>query len=148
MNTRQRRKGFTLVEVLLVVVILAILAATVIPQFTSSGEDAKDSAVNFNLQTLRSQIELYKLQHNGQPPNGVTAGVITGLVSKTNADHTTGGNLGPYLVSGIPVNPLNNSDAVATTTDNPPTAATGTAGWLYHLGTGGIWPNSGNPSTY
>lgn len=148
MNTRQRRQGFTLVEVLLVVVILAILAATVIPQFTSSGEDAKDSAVNFNLQTLRSQIELYKLQHNGEPPDAPTLGVLTGLTTKTNADHSAGGNLGPYLVSGMPVNPLNNSDEVATTTDNPPTAASGTAGWLYHTATGGIWPNSGNPSDY
>ena len=150
MKTRQRRQGFTLVEVLLVVVILAILAATVIPQFTTSGEDAKDSALNFNLQTLRSQIQLYRLQHGGQNPDEPVAGVLQGLVMKTMPDGTVSedGTLGPYLVSGVPVNPLNNSAEVAATTADPPTAAVGESGWLYNKETGGIWPNSGNPSDY
>ena len=50
---------------LIVVVIMAILAATIIPQFTDSTKDAKASTTKFNLHTLRSQIELYRTQHNG-----------------------------------------------------------------------------------
>ncbi|MEM9111640.1 MAG: prepilin-type N-terminal cleavage/methylation domain-containing protein, partial [Planctomycetota bacterium] len=49
------RKGFTLVEILIVVVILGILAAIVIPQFTNASEAAKASSVLSQLQTLRSQ---------------------------------------------------------------------------------------------
>jgi prepilin-type N-terminal cleavage/methylation domain-containing protein len=70
MKRSARKSGFTLVEVLIVVVIMAILAATIIPQFTDSTSDAKASTTKFNLHTLRSQIELYKTQHNGVVPWG------------------------------------------------------------------------------
>jgi len=137
----RRRTGFTLVEVLLVVVILAILAATVIPQFTESGENAKASATMQNLRTLRSQIEMYKVHHNGKVP---TAATLAQLTSKTDADGTinASGALGPYLIGGVPYNPYNNQNDVAATTDNPPTAPSGTVGWLYNVTTGGIWANS------
>lgn len=137
----RRHTGFTLVEVLLVVVILAILAATVIPQFTASGEDAKESSVMQNLRTLRAQIEMYKLQHAGAVPSSATLAQLTG---KTNAAGTVSatGEFGPYIVGGIPYNPYNNLNTVAATTDNPPTAPAGTAGWLYNVTEGGIWANS------
>src|SRR5947199_7781434 len=99
-----RRSAFTLIEVLIVVVIMAILAATIIPQFTDSTKDAKSSTVKFNLHTLRSQIELYRTQHNGTPPSGTLAEL------KINTDATraqgTGANFpyGPYL-RDVPVNP-------------------------------------------
>ncbi len=56
--------GFTLVEILIVVVILGILAAIVIPQFTDASTQAKESALASDLQMMRSQLELYKIQHN------------------------------------------------------------------------------------
>jgi general secretion pathway protein G len=45
----QTHRGFTLIEVLIVVVIMAILAGTIIPQFAASTDDAKASALKFNL---------------------------------------------------------------------------------------------------
>src|SRR6476659_8440854 len=102
-----RRTAFTLVEILIVVVILAILAAAVIPQFTDSSNDAKISTAAFNLRTLRSQIAAYKAQHGGLFPPGADAAAVTlQLTGKTNSDGTTAGtpNLGPYLLN-IPVNP-------------------------------------------
>ena len=66
-SIRTRRKsGFTLVEILIVVIILGILAAIVIPQFTNASQDARKSSLTSQLQTMRSQIALYELQHNDQ----------------------------------------------------------------------------------
>src|ERR1700753_1464663 len=71
MNTRRPnalRRGFTLVEILIVVIILGILAAIVIPQFTNASNDARNNSVASTLQTARSQIELFKIQHGDTPP--------------------------------------------------------------------------------
>ena len=62
-----RRNAFTLIEILIVVVILGILAAVVVPQFTSAADDANDAAVRSQLQTLRGQIELYRAQQSADP---------------------------------------------------------------------------------
>ena len=62
------RRGFTLVEILIVVIILGILAAIVIPQFTNASQNARESSLQSTLQTLRSQIQLYKLQHGDSLP--------------------------------------------------------------------------------
>ena len=74
-------KGFTLVEILIVVVILGILAAIVIPQFTNAAGAANVSSLRTQLQTFRSQIELYQSQHGGQYP----------LLADMNADVTGDG---------------------------------------------------------
>lgn len=68
--------GFTLVELLIVVVILAILAAVAVPQFTSSTQDAKVSALDSTLSRMRSAIDLYYQQH-GHYPGSVTAAGAT-----------------------------------------------------------------------
>src|SRR3989337_3701409 len=60
--------GFTLVELLVVVIILAVLAAMVIPQLRSSSQDAKLSALDTDLSAMRSSIELYYHQHNSAYP--------------------------------------------------------------------------------
>src|SRR5436190_21637175 len=85
---KSSRSAFTLVEILIVVVILAILAAAVIPQFTDSNGDAKLSVMVHNLRALRSQISVYQAQHVGSSP---TSNMITQLTSQTNADGSTTG---------------------------------------------------------
>src|SRR3954454_23980231 len=103
MKTTERRSAFTLIEVLIVVVIMAILAATIIPQFTESTKDAKASTVKFNLATLRSQIQLYRAQHNGVNPSAT----LVELTTTTGIDGSqgTGANFpyGPYLRQ-VPIN--------------------------------------------
>jgi general secretion pathway protein G len=59
---RAAARGFTLIEILIVVVILGILAAIIIPQFTNAADDASISSARTQLQTMRSQIELYRAQ--------------------------------------------------------------------------------------
>lgn len=64
--------GFTLVELLIVVIILAVLAAIVVPQFGDSTTDAKVAALDNTLANMRSAVDLYKQQH-GEYPGAVTA---------------------------------------------------------------------------
>src|SRR5688572_31370119 len=100
---RSRKGGFTLVEILIVVIILGILAAIVIPQFTSASQDARKNSLTSQLQTLRSQVELYKLQHLDKLPTGLSASTTdwTQLTNKTDAAGSTGTTsaypFGPYL---------------------------------------------------
>ena len=70
MNYRRNslKRGFTLIEILIVVVILGILAAIIIPQFTDAAQDAGAASARSQLQTMRSQIELYRVQNNGATP--------------------------------------------------------------------------------
>ncbi|MCU7947719.1 MAG: prepilin-type N-terminal cleavage/methylation domain-containing protein, partial [Candidatus Thiodiazotropha sp. (ex Cardiolucina cf. quadrata)] len=53
------QQGFTLVELLIVVIILALLAAIIVPQFASSTEDAKISSLDTSLAVVRTALDLY-----------------------------------------------------------------------------------------
>lgn len=128
----KNQKGFTLIELLVVVIILAVLAAMVIPQLRSSSQDAKLSALDTDLSTLRSAVELYYHQHNSAYPGvikqhkGVAHTSAEDAFTKqlvycsdingntTDACDSTTYKYGPYLKKGIPKNPLPNA---ATTTD-------------------------------
>lgn len=136
-----RRQGFTLVEVLIVVVIMAVLAATIIPQFSDSSKDAKMSTAKFNLHTLRSQVELYKSQHDGKLPSDDLAE----LLIKTNVKGNTNTGDGPLVygpyIQKIPANPFNNSDTFSNVTTKPATAPGGAVGWVYDTDDGLLWIN-------
>jgi general secretion pathway protein G len=111
------KKAFSLVEILIVAVILGILAAIVIPQFTSASEAAKVSSLISQLQMIRSQLELYQVQHNGNYPTLKTlqSGIPdewTGLTMSTDVDGTSGSDFGPYLKKS-PVNPFTMGTNVA-----------------------------------
>ena len=143
------RKGFTLVEILIVVIILGILAAIVIPQFTSASEDARKSSLQSQLQTLRSQVELYKLQHRDSYPtsDGTATGTwdwtkLTGKTDDTGAASTAATAVGPYLQQ-VPLNSLTNSSTVAAT------AAAG-VGFVFESSSGKIFGvlKDGTQATY
>ena len=61
------RQAFTLIEILIVVVIIGILAAIVVPQMTGASDTAKASAVESDLATLQSQIQLFYVQSGAYP---------------------------------------------------------------------------------
>ena len=134
------KSGFTLVEILIVVVILGILAAIVIPQFTSASTEAKESALVSDIQAMRSQVELYKIHHNDElpgDPNNSSSGVdfVTAMTSATDQDGVVGTSathrFGPYM-RDVPINPFN--DLATVEVDG--TAGGDTHGW--HFTTTGV----------
>jgi len=153
-----RHKGFTLVEILIVVIILGILAAIVIPQFTEASNDARKSALQSDLQTARSQIELFKVQHLEMLPGNNGSGTFTEalfknhLTAKTDQDGTVNasGKYGPYLQK-FPSNPFasTNTDGVDIgTTDPTAQTADGNPGWFFNSSTGKFMANTADHVSY
>jgi general secretion pathway protein G len=134
------KSGFTLVEILIVVVILGILAAIVIPQFSEASTEAKESRLVSDLQSMRSQIELYKIQHNDDLPGVGTASFTDAMTMYTDVagalalvQAPADGVYGPYIQK-IPTNPWNDLDTVTTAAADPGVA--GDAGWFFNSTTG------------
>jgi general secretion pathway protein G len=155
----RKNTGFTLVEILIVVIILGILAAIVIPQFTEASNDARVSAVVSDLQTVRSQIELYKIQHRDQYPGNVIAadgtitvvstgaGFVNALLGTTDISGNpvargSDGALGPYL-GKFPTNGFctTGGDTVNIVTADPTTGSP-TVGWWFNTATGNFGINT------
>ena len=140
---RSVSKGFTLVEILIVVIILGILAAIVIPQFTQASTEARVSNLRTNLQTIRSQLLLYRMQHDNEAyPGPDEAAFIAQMTTYTNiagvavdtpdVDHP----LGPYLQS-IPRNPMSGSQTVRVEDGAFTAPAVGSdGGWWFNSTTG------------
>ena len=129
-NGSQSRKcsGFTLVELLIVVIILAILAAIVVPQFATSTDDAKDAALDSTLANIRDVLDLYFAQHgeypaalaDGKSGANTEAAFISQLSRYTDADGISqdikdaAHPYGPYLkLPKVPKEPMSNSRAIA-----------------------------------
>ena len=74
-SRHSRSRGFTLIEILIVVVILGILAAIIIPQFASAQSAARATAMRSQLGTIRSQIASWQVQHGGNIPGGPSGSV-------------------------------------------------------------------------
>ena len=144
----RRRYGFTLIEILIVVAIMAVLAATVIPQFASSTEDAKLSALEYNVKVLREQAQIYQAHHLGDLPT-IRDNDLPQLTGATNVHGEIGASgddypLGPYVNEAIPMNPFDESNkvtAVAVRGQKPTRAVGGLGGWQYDEANGAVWPN-------
>jgi len=137
--TKRKKHGFTLVEILIVVVILGILAAIVIPQFSQASLEARESSLKSNLQAVRSQIELYKIQHIENLPG--TQGSVTFVNAMTNstdsAGATTGTDYGPYM-RAVPVNPFIPGTVTTLVNEGTTTPVVGddTSHWYFNTSTG------------
>jgi|SRR4051812_1434717 len=99
LSQNRRRQGFTLLELLVVVVILGILAATIVPQFMTSTKDAKVSAAKANVSELQNAIERFNIHMDRYP---TTEEGLKALVDPPSSDETKW--RGPYIAK-LPVDP-------------------------------------------
>lgn len=164
----KNQSGFTLIEMLIVVIVLGILAMIIVPQISVSTDDARLSTLQTNLGSLRSAIELYFHQHGAYPgakksdgtaavasaAEAATAFVAqlttyTETTGKANGDSTalTAPIYGPYLkTTTLPTNPFNEKAGVTcdiTTSDvTSRTAVPGDGtGWKFYVKTGVLIAN-------
>jgi prepilin-type N-terminal cleavage/methylation domain-containing protein len=140
-NTRHRwakgpfgliHRGFTLVELMIVVLILGIVAAAVIAAFSTSTADSRRSSVASQLQSVRQQIQVYAADHDDSNPDLVD-NQWAQLTQPTDVfgNLQPNGALGPYLPK-IPQNPLNNNNTVVADISD----ADQNTGWVFDETTG------------
>lgn len=134
MRAMARRMGFTLVEILIVVVILGILAAIVIPQYASAVDDSAATATYNELQKIRRHLSVYMSRHNGTPPNVQEGNGTWGEIV---------GKGGEYLMSA-PVNAWVGGDnsRVIKFGIGPDSTYQTNYGWIFDPGTGNVWAGS------
>ncbi len=154
----KRASAFTLVEIMIVVVLLAILAVIVLPSLTRGTTMAKESALASEVGMLRRFILIYASQHlevaPGYPNGNTTAApggdvfrdqamLSSNAMGQTAAIGTPGFKYGPYL-SKIPANPFNGKDTVQMLGNGQawPAAADDSDGWICKPETGEIRPDN------
>jgi len=126
------KTAFTLVEILIVVCILGIIAAIIAPHYSKATQKAKEATSKEILQTLRTTIERYAIEHNGIPPgyeDNDMSNIPDGLIVRS---HLT---IQGRYISKMPKNPFNDSSIinVITGTETLSEELTGhpVAGWIY-----------------
>ncbi|RUM43161.1 MAG: type II secretion system protein GspG [Desulfurobacterium sp.] len=90
----RRRRGFTLIELMVVIVILGLLAALVAPKFLKRGEEAKVTTTEVQMKNIEQALKLYKLHNSFYP---TTEQGLKALVEKPEEDPVPKNWKGPYM---------------------------------------------------
>ena len=120
----RKSRGFTLVELVVVVLILGILAAVAAPKLFDTANEARISGTKQSLVVLRDAVELYKAQNGSYPPAATMAATLRPFLK------------GPFPAVQIGAN--KNANVAASTQDPIVAAEAGGAGWAYNQTTGEI----------
>jgi general secretion pathway protein G len=102
----QARGGFTLIEVLVVIVVISLLAALVAPNVFRNVGTAKDAAARTQIEMLGSALDQYRLD-NGRYPT--TAQGLAALWEEPAIEPRPSNWNGPYLRKAVPLDPWNNA---------------------------------------
>ena len=136
MTIRKAGRGFTLVELVIVIVVLGILASVAVPKFFNFSSDAKSAACKGALGGVRSAVANY-YAYTATPTGGGTA------TWPTLAQLTTAGTV---MEGVIPDNPYSTSATknavIAGTTKGTPVTSGTTGGWCYKAATGEFWADT------
>lgn len=128
------RKGFSLVELVIVACIIGILASLVVPIVQNKATEAKVAAARDNLRMLRVAVRLYTAQHRGVAPGYEGNNPHGAVASEYFLEQTI--TQERYLRS-MPANPFNNLKTMSMIGNGAslPADATGAYGWIYQPAT-------------
>lgn len=128
-----RRAGFTLVELVVVVLIMGIIAAVALPKITANTTTAKTNSAKQSLNVVRNAIELYKADNGAYPADAATLPTL----------------LAPYLKGPFPTCPMGaNQNATVVAGTSPVAVVSGSAAWAYTASTGDFVINDATGIAY
>jgi type II secretory pathway pseudopilin PulG len=103
------KKGFSLVELVIIASLLGIMAAIIVPHFQSQSTQAKQAVAKDHLRILRSAIELYAVQHRGIPPGYENDNPLN---TPSSAVFLTQMMISGSYIRKMPANPFNNLENI------------------------------------
>ena len=118
-----KRAGFTLVEIMIVVAIIALLAAIAVPGFLRARKRSQASKILNDLRMVDSAVDQYAIENSKSTGNPVGVTDWTNYVKKGTVLFATGKDLfgndfGPQVVDTLPSVPANTKTALSDVTDN------------------------------